>query len=192
MKIIFATGNKNKLKEIRAAIPPGSELLGLKDVGIFEELPEDHETLEENALQKAQYVYEKSGLTCFADDTGLEIDALNGAPGVYSARYAGEEKRAAANMAKVLDELADEDDRSARFRTVIALVGPKGENTFEGIVNGRILREKKGAEGFGYDPIFQPEGEERSFAEMGLVEKNTMSHRARAFKKLLEYLSSEL
>ncbi len=190
MKIIFATGNENKLREIRAALPQEIELLGLKDVGILEEMPEDHETLEENALQKAQYVFDKTALTCFADDTGLEIDALNGAPGVYSARYAGEEKSAEANMAKVLSELISEEKRTARFRTVIALVGSSGENTFEGIVNGKILHEKQGAEGFGYDPIFQPEGEERSFAEMDLKEKNKMSHRARAFKKLLEHLKS--
>ena len=192
MRIIFATGNANKLNEIRAAIPSGIEVIGLEDVGIFEEMPEDHETLEENALQKAQYLHEKSGLTCFSDDTGLEIEALNGAPGVYSARYAGEEKNAEANMAKVLQEMADQDNRSARFRTVIALVGPKGEKSFEGIVKGNILLQKQGEEGFGYDPIFQPEGEERSFAQMGLTEKNTVSHRARAFKKLLEYLSTEL
>ena len=191
MKIIFATGNENKLREIRAAMPSGIEVLGLKDVGIFEEMPEDHETLEENALQKAQYVFEKCGLACFADDTGLEVDALNGAPGVYSARYAGEEKSAEANMAKVLSELSNEENRSARFRTVISLVGVDEEKTFEGVVEGNILGDKQGVEGFGYDPIFQPEGEERSFAEMDLAEKNTMSHRARAFKKLLEYLYEE-
>ena len=190
MKIIFATGNENKLKELRSVLPDGMELLGLRDVGIHDEIPEDHDTLEENAIQKAQYVLDRTGLTCFADDTGLEVDALNGAPGVYSARYAGEQKNAAANMAKVLEEMAGQTNRSARFRTVIALLGKNIEMTFEGVVEGEILSEPQGTEGFGYDPIFKPDGEERSFAEMPLATKNTMSHRARAFRKLLDHFGS--
>lgn len=190
MKIVFATGNANKLNEILAVIPSGMQLLGLKDVGIDEEIPEDHQTLEENALQKAEFVFKRTGLACFADDTGLEVEALNGAPGVYSARYAGPEKNAEANMAKVLGELSDKVIRKARFRTVIALVGEQGQQTFEGSVEGEILLEKSGGDGFGYDPIFQPEGEKRSFAEMTIQEKNSMSHRSRAFQKLLAYLKA--
>lgn len=190
MKIVFATGNMNKLEELERAMPAGIELIGLNDLGITEDIPEDHETLVENALQKAHYVFEKSGMTCFADDTGLEINALDGAPGVYSARYAGESKSAEANMTKVLSQLEGIINRNARFRTVIAFVGQGEERTFEGVVEGKILEKRQGEKGFGYDPIFQPEGEERSFAQMTLEEKNTMSHRARAFKKLLAFLSS--
>lgn len=190
MRIVFATGNKNKLEELKAVMPLGLELVGLEEVGITTEIPEDHETLQENAIQKAQFVFDHTSCTSFADDTGLEIDALDGAPGVFSARYAGPQKNARDNMEKVLNAMQGKLDRKARFRTVIALVGHSGVKTFEGVVEGTILNEERGENGFGYDPIFQPEGEGRSFAEMALSEKNTISHRARAFRKLIDHLEA--
>lgn len=190
MKLTFASGNLNKVKEIAAIVPSVVQLNGLQDIGCFEDIPETAATIAGNALQKARYVYEKYGVNCFADDTGLEIAALNGAPGVYSARYAGEQKDAKANMAKVLNELQGNSNRKARFVTVIALIMDGNEQLFEGIVNGEILEAETGNRGFGYDPIFRPDGHSKSFAEMELSEKNNISHRALAVNKLVEYLAS--
>ena len=188
MELVFATNNQHKLQELQAMLGTQIKLLSLKDINCTEEIPEEQPTLEGNASQKSYYVYNKYGYNCFADDTGLEIDALNGEPGVYSARYAGEEKSAEANMKKVLHKLAKINNRNARFRTVISLVIKGEEKQFEGFVDGKILEEKRGAEGFGYDPIFQPEDFKVSFAEMNLEEKNKISHRGRAVQKLVEYL----
>jgi XTP/dITP diphosphohydrolase len=189
MKLVFATNNSNKLKEIQHKLGNQIELLGLKDIGCDEDIPETATTLEGNALQKAMYVYEKFGYNCFADDTGLEIDALNGEPGVYSARYAGEAKDAQANMDKVIEKLENRANRNARFRTVIALIINGKQTLMDGEIKGTILPKKRGLEGFGYDPIFQPEGYEQSFAEMDLNEKNKISHRARAVEKLVAFLN---
>ena len=202
MKIVFATNNQHKLDEIRGILGDGFEIVSLNDIGCHEDIPETGKTLEENALQKAQYVYEHYHVNCFADDTGLEVDALNGASGVYSARYAGGEGHdSEANMTKLLHELGNNNNRKARFRTVIALIEKKDVcpcgctsvkkvHQFEGIVNGEIIRERRGGEGFGYDPIFQPEGYDKTFAELGMDIKNTISHRARATQKLAEYLKT--
>lgn len=190
MKLVFATNNQYKLKELQAILGDHFELLSLKDIGCFDEIPEDYPTLEGNARQKAFYIHKKYGYPCFADDTGLEIDALNGEPGVYSARYAGEAKDSQANMNKVLENLQNEDNRKARFRTVISLVLDNEEKQFEGIVEGEITREKRGDSGFGYDPIFLPDGYVKTFAEMDLSAKNEISHRARAVQKLVEYLKT--
>jgi len=190
MKIVFATNNKHKLQELQAILGNNFELVSLQDIGCFEDIPEEQPTLEGNARQKAYYVFKKFGVSCFADDTGLEIEALYGEPGVYSARYAGEEKSAEANMKKVLENMAGTDKRNARFRTVISLVINGEEKQFEGIVEGEILREKHGNSGFGYDPIFQPAGFNLSFAEMSLDEKNKISHRGRAVEKLVHYLKT--
>ena len=189
MKLVFATNNQHKLNELRKMLGNSIELLSLEDINCFEEIPETHPTLEGNASQKAFYIYDKFGLNCFADDTGLEIEALNGEPGVYSARYAGEEKSAESNMKKVLQKMGEIKNRNARFRTVISLVIDGDENLFEGKVDGEILTEKRGDEGFGYDPIFQPEGFSESFAEMELTEKNKISHRGRAVQKLVAFLN---
>lgn len=189
-KIVFATNNQHKLDEIRSILGPDFEVVSLADIGCHVDIPETGQTLEENALQKAQYVYDHYGLSCFADDTGLEVDALNGAPGVYSARYAGGEGHdSEANMNKLLAELENNNNRRAQFRTVIALI-QKNINPiqFEGIVKGQITRQKSGEEGFGYDPIFQPDGYDQTFAELGMDIKNHISHRARAVKKLADYL----
>lgn len=199
MKIIFATNNKHKLDEIRQILGENIEVLSLNDIGCHVDIPETGSTLEENALQKAQYVYDHYHMDCFADDTGLEVDALGGRPGVYSARYAGGEGHdSEANMTKLLGELAQNNNRRARFRTVIALIqksvecGARSEecsvHEFEGIVNGEITRERSGAAGFGYDPIFRPDGYDQTFAELGNDIKNTISHRARAVQKLAEFL----
>ena len=190
MKLVFATNNQYKLKELQAILGDHFELLSLKDIGCSEEIPEDYPTLEGNARQKALYIHEKYDYPCFADDTGLEIDVLNGEPGVYSARYAGEAKDSQANMNKVLENLQTEDNRKARFRTVISLVLDNEEKQFEGIVEGEITREKRGDSGFGYDPIFLPDGYVKTFAEMDLSAKNEISHRARAVQKLVEYLKT--
>jgi XTP/dITP diphosphohydrolase len=190
MKLVFATNNQHKLKELQAILGEKYELLSLKDIGCFEEIPEEQPTLEGNARQKAEYIYKKFGYSCFADDTGLEIEALNGEPGVYSARYAGEAKDPQTNMDKVLAKLKNEDNRKARFRTVISLVLDGEEKQFEGIVDGEIIRKKRGDSGFGYDPIFLPAGYNKTFAEMDLSEKNEVSHRARAVQKLVEYLKT--
>lgn len=192
MKIVFATNNKNKLAEIREMLGDKIEVMSLADINCHEDIPETSDTLEGNALQKAHYVYDKYGMSCFADDTGLEVDALGGEPGVYSARYAGGDGHdSEANMAKLMDKLGDNDNRKARFRTVIALITGNGEDDvklFEGVAEGDIIREKRGGEGFGYDPIFRPEGYDKTFAELGHEIKNKISHRAKAVQKLVEYL----
>lgn len=188
MNIYFASQNQNKIREIGAVVPSGISLLGI-DAVTSEELEETGATLEENAVQKAVFVADKTGHAAFADDTGLEVDALSGAPGVISARYAGEQKVAADNIAKVLLELQGKPNRKAQFRTVIALVKDGKQHLFEGVVRGMITTELRGTSGFGYDPIFIPDGSEKTFAEMTLEEKNHWSHRARAVKKLVEFLS---
>ena len=199
-KIVFATNNQHKLDEIRSILGKDFEVVSLKDIGCTADIPETAGTLEGNALQKAEYVYEHYGLSCFADDTGLEVEALNGAPGVLSARYAGGEGHdSEANMNKLLSELGENNNRHAQFRTVIALIlkrdvcpcgctSIKQVHQFEGIVKGCITREKSGAEGFGYDPIFQPEGYDKTFAELGMDIKNHISHRAKAVGKLADFL----
>jgi XTP/dITP diphosphohydrolase len=192
MELVFATNNQHKLMEIQNLLNGHPVLLSLEDIGCREELPEDRETLEDNASQKAWYLYDTYGKSCFADDTGLEIDALNGEPGVYSARYAGPERSAEANMDKVLTNLNKINNRKARFRTVISLVLNGIETRFEGVVEGRILHERKGDSGFGYDPIFKPDESNLSFAEMSLSDKNKISHRARAFLKLVEFLNKQM
>ena len=188
-KIVFATGNPNKLKEIKSAIN-SFEIVGLKDLGITEEIPETGDTLKKNALQKAKYVYDKTALDCFSDDTGLEIEALDFRPGVYSAMYAGPDCNAENNMRKVLKELEGKTNRNAQFKTVIALILKGKEYFFEGVVKGEILKEKKGKDGFGYDPIFRPLGYKESFAEMSIAQKNEISHRGLAVKKLIKFLAS--
>lgn len=176
------------MNELQTILGPSIHLLSLKDIGCNEEIPEDQATLEENARQKAMFIFEKYGYSCFADDTGLEIDALNGEPGVYSARYAGEEKNSNANMDKVLKKLSKINNRKARFRTVISLIIDGKESQFEGIVNGKIIRDRRGNSGFGYDPIFIPEGFKQTFAEMDMSEKNKISHRGIAVEKLAQHL----
>lgn len=205
MKIVFATNNEHKLSEIRQILGDRVEVLSLKDIGCDVDIPETGTTLEANALQKARYVYDHYHLSCFADDTGLEVEALGGAPGVYSARYAATKNPTAeshdseANMTQLLQDLAENNNRKARFRTVIALIlkkdvcpcgctSIKQEYQFEGIVEGEITREQSGAEGFGYDPIFRPDGYDKTFAELGMDVKNTISHRARATQKLADFL----
>lgn len=188
MKIVFATNNQNKLRELREILGGDYEIVSLADIGCHEDIAETGTTLEENALLKARYVYDHYGLDCFADDTGLEVDALGGEPGVYSARYADEtDHDSEANMAKLLRKLGDETNRKAHFRTVIALIQGGKVHEFEGRVDGTILTEKHGTEGFGYDPLFRPDGYAETFAEMG-AEKNQISHRARAVQKLVEHL----
>jgi len=188
MKLVFATNNQHKIYEIKQLLDNTIELLSLYDLGCTDDIPENQHTLEGNAAEKAFFIYHKYGVNCFADDTGLEIDALNGAPGVYSARYAGEERSSEKNMNLVLDKLSIINNRKARFRTVISLIIDGHETQFEGIVEGHILKEKRGETGFGYDPIFQPDESNLSFAEMSLEEKNKISHRGRAIQKLVEYL----
>ncbi|QBA64421.1 non-canonical purine NTP diphosphatase [Muriicola soli] len=188
MELVFATHNLNKAKEILLQLPSQIHLITLRDIGCLEEIQETASTLQGNALLKASYVKEKYGFSCFADDTGLEVLALEGAPGVYSARYAGEPKNEAANMAKLLNELKGKKDRRAQFTTVIALCSDHGNHFFKGEVKGLITEKARGSNGFGYDPVFQPEGFDRTFAELSLEEKNQISHRARAFSKLLEFL----
>lgn len=189
MKLIFATNNRHKIKEISSLLEPGTDLLGLADVNITEEIPEEWETLEENALFKARFVHLRTGMNVFADDTGLEVEALNGAPGVHSARFAGEDRDSSANMTKLLGLLEGKKNRNARFRTVIALIYDGCEYLFEGIAGGRIIEERKGNEGFGYDPVFIAEGYTLTFAEMPLSEKNKISHRARALEGLRKFLA---
>lgn len=188
MKIIFASNNDHKIKEIRTILDNSITLLSLRDININEDIPEEEPDLEGNALAKARYVYNITGMNVFADDTGLEVDALGGLPGVKSARFAGEHKDFSANNDKLLEMLGSDVDRRARFRTVIALIWEKREYLFEGVVEGRIIDERKGTEGFGYDPVFIPEGETKTFAEMTLAEKNTISHRGRALEKLSKFL----
>ena len=199
MKIVFATNNQHKLQEVRHILGQRVEVLSLNDIGCHDDIPETGTTLEENARQKAEYIWQNYHCDVFADDTGLEVDALGGEPGVYSARYAGEGHDSEANMAKLLQKLGDNDHRSARFRTVIALIQKKDicpcgctsirqEHLFEGIVEGEITRQRSGVGGFGYDPIFRPDGYEQTFADLGEEVKNQISHRARAVKKLCDYL----
>ena len=188
MELVFATNNKHKLEEVQKLLGYNFNLLSLKDISFEEEIPEDYETLKENALQKARYIHDRFKTNCFADDTGLEIDFLKGAPGVYSARYAGPGCTFDDNINKVLNEMGDAEKRKARFRTVIALILDEKEYFFEGVVDGEILKEKQGDEGFGYDPVFRPLGYEQSFAEMILEDKNKISHRGRATQKLIEFL----
>ena len=187
MKLIFASHNENKAKEIRSLLPQHIELLTLSDMQLLEEIPETADTLEGNALLKASYVNDRFGLNCFADDTGLEVHALNGAPGVYSARYAGSSKDPEANIALLLKNLANVEDRSARFRTSIALYWNGEQHFFDGIVDGQIAKVRSGSDGFGYDPVFIPENSTRTFAEMTLQEKNQQSHRARALEKMIDF-----
>jgi len=188
LSLVFATNNQHKLEELQAILGNEFLLLSLNDIGCTDDIPEEQPTLEGNASQKSFFVYNKFGKNCFADDTGLEIEALGGEPGVYSARYAGDEKSAAANIEKVLQKMAKIKNRKARFRTVISLVIDGVEKQFEGVVDGEILTEKRGNVGFGYDPVFQPEGFSKSFAEMELADKNKISHRGRAVEKLVNYL----
>jgi XTP/dITP diphosphohydrolase len=190
MKIVFATNNKHKLDEIRAAVGDKHEIVSLKEIGFEEDIPETHNTLEGNAKQKSQHIYNRYKMSCFADDTGLEIDALNGEPGVYSARYAGENASFEDNMNMVLDKMTGKTNRQANFRTVISLIIDGQETQFEGKCPGQIMTEKYGEEGFGYDPIFMPKGYQETFAEMNLDLKNEISHRGLATKKLIEYLNN--
>lgn len=187
-KLVVATNNAHKLEEIAAILGDEMELLSLKDINCHADIPETADTLEGNAHQKAMYIYENYGMDCFADDTGLEVDALNGAPGVFSARYAGDGHDSEANMQKLLKELKGNENRKAQFRTAICLIMEGKEYLFEGIVKGAIIEEKRGGAGFGYDPIFVPEGYEQTFAELGNDIKNTISHRARAVEKLCKFL----
>lgn len=190
MKLVFATNNKHKLDEVRKITSHHPvEIVSLAEINCFDDIPETAGTLEGNALQKAHYIQEKFGLNCFADDTGLEVEALNNAPGVYSARYAGPGHDSEANMKKLLHEMEGMENRKARFRTVIALVWNGKTYTFDGIVNGTITTTKRGENGFGYDPIFIPEGYEQTFAELGNDIKNQISHRAKAVEKLDEFLT---
>ena len=189
MQIVFATNNVHKLSEIRAILGRQMEILSLADIGCHDDIPETADTLEGNALIKARWVKERYGFDCFADDTGLEVEALGGGPGVHTARYAYPDRHdSVANTRKLLAELHDKDNRAARFRTVIALIQGTDEHLFEGIVEGHITTEERGTEGFGYDPVFAPEGGEKTFAELGAEAKNNISHRARAVRKLADFL----
>ena len=190
MKLVFATNNLNKLKEVQAIVPSHIQLLSLVDINCTEDIPETAPTIEGNAIQKATYIKEHYGYDCFADDTGLEVQVLDGEPGVYSARYAGEAKDANANMDKLLENLKEKENRKAQFKTVIALYINEKLETFTGICEGSIISQKKGELGFGYDPIFSPDGYLETFAELTLGEKNRISHRARAVKKLVAFLNS--
>lgn len=191
-RLVFATNNAHKLEEIRAILGNSIEILSFADIHCHADIPETADTLEGNARQKSRYVYEHYGLDCFADDTGLEVESLGGAPGVYSARYAdGQGHDSQANMNKLLKEMEEKNDRKAQFRTIISLIEKGEERQFEGIVKGQITREKRGESGFGYDPIFQPDGYETTFAELGSDIKNRISHRARAVAALCDYLTKE-
>lgn len=190
-KLVFVTNNVHKLQEVRALLGSKMEVLSLSDINCVEEIPETANTLEGNALLKARYIYERYGLDCFADDTGLEVEALKGAPGVYSARYAGEHCSAEDNMVKLLSCMEGEPNRSAVFRTVIALIQEGREQFFEGVVRGRIATDRSGQDGFGYDPIFCPEGYTKTFSELGAEVKNKISHRALAVRKLVAWLCEE-
>ena len=190
MKICFATNNSKKIEEVKAALGTQFEIVSLQDIGCQEELPETGNTLDHNAFQKARYVKDHYGVDCFADDTGLEVRALNGEPGVYSGRFAGEPRSDARNIALLLKKMEGKTDRSARFRTVIALILEGKEYSFEGIAEGKILTEEIGSGGFGYDPVFQPEGFDKTFAELTLSEKNEISHRGKAVKALVSFLAS--
>jgi XTP/dITP diphosphohydrolase len=188
MQLVFATNNDYKIREIKNILGDSFNLLSLKDLNIEEEIPENEPSLEGNAMFKARYIHKIVNMNVFADDTGLEIDALNGLPGIHSARFAGEKKDSNANIEKAFSMMGNATNRKARFRTVIALIFNEKEYLFEGTVNGKIITEKRGDKGFGYDPVFLPEGKDLTFAEMSLEEKNKISHRARAFEKLREFL----
>ncbi len=188
MKICFATNNTKKVEEGAAALKGLIEIVSLRDIGCNEELPETGDTLDDNAFEKARYVFEHYGVNCFADDTGLEVAALNGAPGVYSGRFAGEPRSDARNLSLLLEKMKGQTDRSARFRTVIALILDGKEYQFDGIAEGKITQSSSGEGGFGYDPIFQPQGHDRTFAMLSLEEKNEISHRGKAVKALLNFL----
>lgn len=190
MQLVIATNNPNKCKEIKELLPSGIRLLTLQDIGCTEDIPETSDTITGNAVQKAEYVFKKYGYDCFADDTGLEIEALNGEPGIYSARYAGPKKDANDNMDLVLQKMEGIEHRKARFITVIALIINGETITFEGVVDGTITKEKSGMEGFGYDPIFMPDGYNKTFSEMEMAEKNQISHRGKAVKKLMDHLTN--
>lgn len=190
MKLIFATHNKNKAKEVKSIMPTFIELLSLDDINFHDEIDETASTLEGNALLKAKTIFEKTGINCFADDSGLLVDALNGEPGVYSARYAGEQKNDQDNMQKLLHELNDKPNRNAHFKTVMALIIDGKEHLFEGKIEGKIITEKLGSNGFGYDPIFVPDGYNETFAQLDSETKNKISHRARALQKMLEFLKT--
>ena len=188
MKLVFASNNKNKIQEIQALVPNIIQIVSLEEIGCIEDIPETADTIEGNAILKANYVTSNYGYDCFADDTGLVVDALNGAPGVYSARYAGKQKDANDNMDKLLSELKDESNRKANFKTVIALNLNGKQNLFTGIINGKIIEEKIGTNGFGYDPIFVADGFDKTFAELSMEEKSTISHRGIAVKELILFL----
>jgi len=188
MQLVFASNNKNKIKEIQLLVPQYIKVLSLEDIGCFEEIPETADTIEGNAIQKANYVTEKYGCNCFADDTGLEVEALNGEPGVYSARYAGEQKDATDNMDKLLNNLKGISNRNAQFKTVIALNLNGNQSLFTGIIKGKIIEEKIGSNGFGYDPIFVADGYSQTFAELTIEEKSVISHRGLAVKQLVNFL----
>lgn len=190
MKIIFATNNNHKALELQSVVPATIEIITLKQAGIDIDIPEPYDTLEENAVEKAKTIYSLTGLACFSEDTGLEVKALNGAPGVKSARYAGEEKSFDNNIDKLLSELKDKKDRTAQFRTVVCLIIDGLQYLFEGICKGRIIEERRGEGGFGYDPVFVPEGADKTFAQMSLQEKNMYSHRRLAADKLVVFLNN--
>ena len=190
--LVFATGNSHKLQEVQGLFKEGFALSCLKDVNITEEIPETADNLKDNALQKAWYVYNKCGISCFADDTGLEVEALDGAPGVYSARYAGEQKDSKQNMLLLLENMKGKTNRNARFRTIIAYIDENAEeHIFEGEIRGKIIENMAGENGFGYDPIFVPEGYNETFAELSSEIKNTISHRARAMEKFISYINNK-
>ncbi|UOB17169.1 non-canonical purine NTP diphosphatase [Abyssalbus ytuae] len=189
MKLIFATHNKNKFKEVKALIPENFEMLNLDDIRCYEDIPETSDTIQENAIQKATYIYNKYKLNCFADDTGLEVESLNNEPGVYSARYAGNQKNSEDNIKKLLLNLKSINNRKARFITVICLILNGKTHLFEGVIKGEIIMEKRGKNGFGYDPVFIPEGYDLTFAQLPLKIKNKISHRGKAMKKLITFLN---
>jgi XTP/dITP diphosphohydrolase len=192
MDLVFASGNEHKVREINSILGDSFSLIGLKDVNIVDDIPENEPDIEGNALAKARYVHQATGMDVFADDTGLEVEVLGGQPGVHSARFAGEDKDSAANIEKLLKLMGNSENRNARFRTVIALILKNREFTFEGVVDGKIAFEKRGAGGFGYDPVFVPEGNTLTFAEMTAEQKNGISHRGRAVEKLSLFLKNQL
>lgn len=191
MTLVFATNNENKVKEIRSVLGDAFQIITLKEAGIDIDIPEPHDTLEENAREKSETIYKMTGKNSFSEDTGMEVDALNGEPGVLSARYAGEQKSADDNIEKVLEKLGRNTNRRARFRTVISLIINGEEHQFEGVAEGQILTARRGEKGFGYDPIFQPEGSTKAFAEMDITEKNLHSHRGKAMRKLIDFLQQQ-
>ena len=191
MKLVFATNNKNKILEVQQLLTDSIEIISLENIGCFEEIPETADPIEENAIMKANYVTQKYGYNCFADDTGLEVDALNGAPGVFSARYAGEQRSSDDNMSKLLDALSNKINRKAQFKTIIALNLNGKQHLFTGIAKGEITLKKIGNQGFGYDPIFKPEGHSRTFAQLSLEEKGLISHRGKATEQLINFLKTK-